>query len=330
MKVLVTGGAGYIGSFTCRELEAQGFDIEVLDNFSTGHAEALAPGYRVHRCDLLDRESVRSIISEGRYDGIVHFAAKSLVGESVANPSLYYRNNTCGSLNLFEAAKDYSVQNIIFSSTAAVYGEPQSTLNEDHRTLPINPYGRSKLAVENILMDMCAAHGMRCIPLRYFNAAGAAADGSLGEDHNPESHLIPLAIGAALGVRPPLKVFGNDYSTHDGTPIRDYIHVNDLAKAHVLALAALVNQHDGYFRPMNVGTGSGSTVFEVISAVTAATGKEVPWTLSERRAGDPVSLVADSTRLQKELGWKPTASQLANIAETAVAWHSRHPQGYRR
>jgi len=329
MKVLLTGGAGYIGSFTTRALQKKGFEIEILDNLSTGHIESVPAGVRFHNCDLLNSDEVNNILRSTRFEGLIHFAAKSLVGESVADPLKYYQNNVVGSLNLITAAKKNGVENIIFSSTAAVYGNPIGELNEEHPTLPINPYGRSKLAVERILSDSCKAYGIKCIPLRYFNAAGADMDGQLGEDHDPESHLIPLAIGAAFGQRPPLKVFGNDYYTSDGTPIRDYVHVKDLAEAHVSALVSLSERESGYFCPMNVGTGRGSSVLDVIKAVENATGLKVPWSLSPRRAGDPEELVASSAKLKAELNWVPQYSSLEILTESASKWHRLHPNGYK-
>lgn len=330
MRVLITGGAGYIGSFAVRAFERAGIRCEVVDDLSTGHFEAIPSGCRLHEIDLLDTSRVMALLEGVRFGAVVHFAAKSLVGESVADPLKYYRNNVIGTLNLVSAARAAGVENFIFSSTAAVYGIPTGPLSEDHPTLPVNPYGRSKLTVENLLADACRAYGLRCIALRYFNAAGAADDGQLGEDHGPETHLIPLAVKAALGTGDPLRLYGTDYPTRDGTAVRDFIHVEDLAEAHVEALKYLFRQRAGYFAPFNVGTGTGHTVREVISAVEQATARPVPVIEEGRRAGDPHSLVADPSALRSTLGWAPRSAQISRIVADAVRWHRRNPSGYGR
>lgn len=328
MNVLISGGAGYIGSFCCRSFLERGFSVDVLDDFSTGHRAAVPQGLTVHECNLLDTARVSKIFRHNKYDAVVHFAAKSLVGESATDPLKYYENNVAGTIGLIIQAQMAGIKKFIFSSTAAVYGNPSGNLDESHPTVPINPYGRSKLAVEQVFRDACSAYGLKCIPLRYFNAAGAALDGTTGEDHEPETHLIPLAIQAAFGKRPPLQVFGSDYDTPDGTPIRDYIHVLDLCEAHILALLSLEKQPDGYFRPFNVGTGGGYSVFEVLAAIEAETGKEVPRFVGPRRAGDPVKLVADSSAIKETLGWSPKYSDLKTIVRCASSWHRSHPNGY--
>ena len=321
--ILVAGGAGYIGSQTCKALAGAGYLPVVLDNLSTGYAAGVKWG-PLHQGDLRDKALVAEIV--GRYGvvGAMHFAAFSLVGESVTDPVKYYDNNTGAAVAFAGALIESGVQSFVFSSTAAVYGIPTaSPIPESHATQPINPYGASKLAFESALRWFGEAHPFRWSALRYFNAAGADPDGETGESHEPESHLIPNLIKAVLGTGPALTVFGEDYPTPDGTPIRDYIHVVDLAEAHVLAIRALIAGES--LGIMNVGTGEGVTVKQMISAAERVMGKPVPHTVGPRRAGDPPSLVADSALIQKKLGWRATTSDLDTIIATAALWQRTRP-----
>jgi UDP-glucose 4-epimerase/UDP-arabinose 4-epimerase len=316
--ILVAGGAGYIGAQTCKALKAAGFLPVTLDNLSTGHAQAVKFGPFV-RGDLRDRALVRATVEQYAIQGALHFAAYSLVGESVRDPAKYYDNNVGAATAFASALIDAGVQALVFSSTAAVYGTPSvSPIPEDHPTVPINPYGASKLAFEGALRWLGEAHPFRWTALRYFNAAGADLDGEVGESHDPETHLIPNLCKAVLGTGPGLTVFGQDYPTPDGTPIRDYIHVADLAEAHVLAIRRLLaGGESGVF---NVGTGEGATVMQIIAAAEAALGAKVPYTVGPRRAGDPPSLVADASKLKAALGWSTKHSDLDTIVRTAARW----------
>lgn len=326
--VVVTGGAGYIGGFTAEALVNRGDKVTVIDNLSTGHRAAVPAGADFHHCDLLDLRRLSDIFGGlAKVDSVIHFAAKSQVGESMRDPVLYWDSNVTGTMNLVRAMRNANVERLVFSSTAAVYGDPIADLTEDHQKKPTNVYGNTKLAVETFLSDMSFTAGMRTIALRYFNASGASPDGTRGEAHDPETHLVPLAIGAALGVRPGLKVFGNDYPTRDGTAIRDYIDVSDLAAAHLLGVDATTDSSASPYRAYNVGTGVGASVLEVIAAVEEASGERVPYELAGRRSGDPTKLVANSARLQKELGWRPRVG-LAEIVMNAVRWHRDNPKGY--
>jgi len=319
--ILVTGGAGYIGAHACKFLGEAGFVPVCFDNLSTGHRGFVRWGPLVEG-DLLDPPALRAAIDEYRPVAILHFAANALVGESVADPAKYYRNNTLGSFNLIEAARAAGIGHFVFSSTCASYGIPSVVpIAEDHPQVPINAYGSSKLAVEQMLHHYGPAYGLGSVALRYFNAAGALPGGELGEDHDPESHLIPLAIEAALGVRPPLQVLGADYPTPDGTAVRDYIHVCDLAEAHVAALRYLID--GGASARLNLGTGVGASVREVISTVERVMGRPVPHVDAPRRPGDPPALVADPERARRLLGWEPRMSSLERIISDAVAWHRR-------
>lgn len=319
--ILVTGGAGYIGAHACKFLGEAGFVPVCFDNLSTGHRGFVRWGPLVEG-DLLDPPALRAAIDEYRPVAILHFAANALVGESVADPAKYYRNNTLGSFNLIEAARAAGIGHFVFSSTCASYGIPSVVpIPEDHPQVPINAYGSSKLAVEQMLHHYGPAYGLGSVALRYFNAAGALPGGELGEDHDPESHLIPLAIEAALGVRPPLQVLGADYPTPDGTAVRDYIHVCDLAEAHVAALRYLID--GGASARLNLGTGVGASVREVISTVERVMGRPVPHVDAPRRPGDPPALVADPERARRLLGWEPRMSSLERIISDAVAWHRR-------
>lgn len=317
--VLVTGGAGYIGSHTAKALAGAGFVPVVLDSLVNGHQWAVKWGPFV-QADLADREQLRRVFQQYPIQAVIHFAAYAYVGESMHCPEKYFRNNFVNTLNLLDAMREAGVRSIVFSSTCATYGVPQQTpIPEDHPQNPINPYGESKLMVERALRWYGSAYGLRAVILRYFNAAGADPDGEIGEDHNPETHLTPLAIMAALGTGPVLNVFGSDYDTADGTAVRDYVHVSDLANAHILAARYL--QAGGTTMALNLGTGQGSTVCEVISMVETVGGQPVPVSLCERRAGDPPVLVCDPTAAMRALGWKPEHSDLRTILETAWRWH---------
>jgi UDP-glucose 4-epimerase len=325
MRVLITGGAGYIGSHTARLFAAAGHEVWAYDNLSAGHRAAAPPG-RLIVGELADEAVLSRALSENRIEAVIHFAALALVGESVRHPERYYLNNVVGTLTLMEAMRKHGVGRIVFSSTCATYGIPREVpLTEDSPQSPINPYGNTKLAMEFALRDYAAAHGWGVALLRYFNAAGASADGTLGEDHDPESHLIPLVIQAVMGLRPPVEVFGTDYPTPDGTCIRDYVHVEDLADAHLRALDRLTPG-----RPLicNLGTGRGHSVREVIAAVAEVAGKPVPCRESARRPGDPPALVASARRAEELLGWRPRYTELRATVETAWKWHRSHPDGF--
>ena len=322
MKVLVTGGAGYIGSHACKALARAGHLPIAYDNLVHGHREAVRWGPLVE-ADIADRARLDAALEEFRPEAVMHFAAYAYVGESVVDPGKYYRNNVVGSLTLLEAMRDHRVDRLVFSSTCATYGLPLAVpIDEGHPQAPINPYGASKLAVERMIADFAGAHGLRAISLRYFNAAGADPDGEIGEDHEPETHLIPLALSAALGRIPELVVFGDDYDTEDGTCVRDYIHVSDLAQAHVLALDVLAGAAPGA-TAYNLGNGNGYSVKQVIAAVERVTGRKVPLRVGPRRAGDPARLVSASAHVADELGWRPRFGQIDEIITTAWTWARR-------
>lgn len=321
MRVLVTGGAGYIGCHTARVLVESGFEPVILDNLSRGRREAMAFGTAVEG-EIGDRALIARIVREHRVEAVIHFAAFAYVGESVRDPRLYFRNNTLATFDLVDALVESGVRAFVFSSTCATYGNPTVLpLREDHPQTPVNPYGASKLAVEMILRSYGDAYGLRWMALRYFNAAGAHPDGTLGERHDPETHLIPLAIHAALGKGPPLSIFGTDYPSADGTAVRDYIHVLDLADAHVRALRHLAA--GGASAAVNLGTGDGHSVRDVMRSVEAVVGRPVPHQLAERRPGDPPELVADPTLARTILAWTPRFVDLREIVETAVRFHTR-------
>lgn len=326
MAVLVTGGAGYIGSHTAAELLARGEDVVVVDSLETGHREAVLGG-KLYVCDLRDKESLKRVFKENDIDSVIHFAANSLVGESMTNPGKYYHNNVYGTLCLLEAMQGAGVNRIVFSSTAATYGDPERTpIEEGDRTEPTNAYGETKLAMERMMRWFDTAHGIKYVSLRYFNAAGAHENGQIGEDHKPETHLIPVVLQVALGQRNAIAMFGDDYPTTDGTCIRDYIHVSDLADAHVLALGRL--RAGGDSAVYNLGNGRGYSVREVVETARRVTGHPIPARVEPRRAGDPAVLVASSARAMAELGWRPSRTSLEDIVASAWAWHQAHPNGY--
>ncbi|WP_020469280.1 UDP-glucose 4-epimerase GalE [Zavarzinella formosa] len=326
MRILVTGGAGYIGSHAMRALTAAGHEAWTYDNLSYGHPKAVKED-RLVIGDLLDKDRLDGTFVQNQIEAVLHFAAFAFVGESVTNPGIYYRNNVAGSLSLFEVMRRHDVRKIVFSSTCATYGIPdQIPITEQTPQRPINPYGHTKLMIEQALRDYSRAYGWGCVALRYFNASGAAADGSIGEDHTPETHLIPLLIAAALGRRGPVKIFGTDYPTPDGTCVRDYIHVDDLASAHLKALETLTPNS---FTAINLGIGKGFSVREVIRAVEQVGGRPVPVEFSDRREGDPPALIADSRLAREKLGWEPEKTRLEDIVASAWNWHRQHPDGFR-
>ena len=325
MTILVTGGAGYIGSATVEALRASGQSVVVVDHLSTGHRGAVAEDVPFYGVDLHQTEELTALMRRHQVSAVVHFAAYSLVGESTQNPAKYFQNNVGGSLSLLQAMIAAKVKHIVFSSTAAVYGEPQFVpITEAHPTVPANPYGLTKRMVEQILEQYSAAHGIHYAALRYFNACGAIP--ARGEDHKPESHLIPLVLQVALGQRPHISVFGTDYPTADGTCVRDYIHIADLAQAHLQALSYLERTQKSIV--CNLGMGKGFSVREVIECCRAVTQKPIAVVESPRRAGDPSVLIADATRAREELGWEPRYKDLKTIVEHAWEWHRTHPQGY--
>jgi UDP-glucose-4-epimerase GalE len=325
MRILVTGGAGYIGSHAVRHFLSRGHEVWVYDNLSMGHRAAV-PADRLVVGDLAEVQRLDHVLLMHRIEAVVHFAAFAFVGESVRDPGKYYQNNLVHTLGLMECLRRHQVSRFVFSSTCAIYGVPdQVPIVENARKQPINPYGNGKLAVEWALADYASAYGWGYAALRYFNAAGASPDGSIGEDHDPETHLIPLVIQAAMGQRPHVELFGTDYPTTDGTCIRDYIHVDDLAAAHLLALERL---QPGQGLHYNLGSGRGFSVREVIRTVEEVTGKPVPVKEGPRRAGDPPRLVASSDLAQRELDWQPRYTDLRAIVETAWNWHRSHPRGY--
>lgn len=327
MNILVTGGAGYIGSHVGEELQKSGFTPIVYDNLSTGHAAAVPEDVQLVEGDIHDVTFTRHIMEQFNIDAVMHFAASSLVGESMENPAKYYFNNVEGSLHLLEAMRGAGVDRMVFSSTAAVYGEPEQVpINENSRLNPTNVYGRTKLMIEKMLADYDMAYEMRYVALRYFNAAGASLSGKIGEDHNPESHLIPLVLKTAQGVRSQVAVFGTDYPTADGTCVRDYIHVCDLAKAHVLALQHLMR--GGASRVYNLGSENGFSVRQIIDSAKKVTGVDFTVVEEERRAGDPAVLIASSAKIRQELGWVPEHSSVQEVISTAWQWHQQHPHGY--
>ncbi len=320
MAVLVVGGAGYIGSHMVRALQKSSREVVVFDNLEKGHREAIAE-VSLYEGDLRNKQDVRGVFEKHQIDAVMHFSAFSLVGESMQKPELYYENNVYGTLNLLTAMKDYGVRHFIFSSTAAVFGEPQNVpIDEQHPTSPTNVYGETKLAVEKMLAWFDSIYGIKSVSLRYFNAAGADPAGDIGELHAHETHLIPLVLEAALGQRPYISILGDDYDTRDGTCIRDYIHVNDLADAHILALEYLLSGKGS--NVFNLGNGNGYSVKEIIDVARKVTGKEITARTAERRPGDPAVLIAGSEKASQVLGWRPKLNDITAIIETAWRWHN--------
>ncbi|WP_102401592.1 UDP-glucose 4-epimerase GalE [Haloimpatiens massiliensis] len=326
MSILVCGGAGYIGSHMVAHLLENNKEVIIVDNLQKGHKESLLGG-KLYIGDLRDSEFLDKVFKENSIEGVIDFAADSLVGESVKDPLKYFNNNVYSTINLLTTMKNFGVKYIVFSSTAATYGEPENTpILEDDKTYPTNPYGESKLTVEKILKWCDNAYGIKYTALRYFNASGAHINGKIGEDHNPETHLIPIILQAALGKREKVSIFGDDYPTKDGTCVRDYIHVSDLASAHLLALERL--KRTGESKIYNLGNGEGFSVKEVIETCKKITGVKIKCEISTRRAGDPAILIASSKKAIEELNWNPKYNSLENIIDTAWQWHKTHPNGY--
>ena len=327
MRILVLGGAGYIGSHTTKRLTEKGFEVMVADNLETGHIEALSDQMTFYQGDIRNPTFMDHLFAKEKIDAVIHFAANSLVGESMKDPLKYYDNNVGGAVSLLRSMLKYDVKKIVFSSTAATYGEPEvSPILEDNRTQPTNAYGDTKLAMERLFHWADVAYGIRYVSLRYFNACGADKSGEIGEDHNPETHLLPLILQVANGKRDAIDIYGTDYATKDGTCVRDYIHVTDLADAHILAAEYLNN--GGESDLFNLGNGIGFTVREVIQAARDVTGQPIPARETKRRAGDPAVLVASNEKAKRVLGWKPELDALNVIVGSAWKWHKNHPQGY--
>lgn len=326
MRYLVTGGAGFVGSHVVLSLLDTGHDVAVLDNLSTGYREAVPNDIPFYEVDLLNYAATSAVIANGKWDGVLHFAALSLVGDSMRNPFHYLRQNYLTALNLVQSCVEHGVQKIVFSSTAALFGGPErlDPIPETAPAQPGSPYGESKFLIERVLHWADEIHGLKSACLRYFNAAGADPQGRAGEDHRPETHLIPLTIDAALGRRPALNLFGTDYPTRDGSCVRDYIHVTDLADAHIRALGQIDHRSVKY----NIGNGQGYSNLEVIQSVERVSGRKVPWNPAPRREGDPSRLVADSTTLRNDTGWTPRFGNIDSIVETALRWRKSHPNGY--
>src|SRR5690625_4625953 len=326
MSVLVLGGAGYVGSHAVYQLIDQQKEVVVIDNLQTGHIGALHPQATFYEGDIRDQTFLRTVFERESIDAVMHFAASSLVGESMEKPLTYYDNNLYGTQVLLQVMTEFHVPKIVFSSTAATYGEPTSVpITEEMATEPTSPYGETKLAMEKMMKWCEQAHGINYVSLRYFNVAGARESGEIGEDHSPETHLIPIILEAALGKRPHVTIFGQDYDTPDGTCIRDYIHVEDLIKAHLLALDYLNKGESNIF---NLGSNQGFSVKEMVDTARKVTGKEIPAQIGERRAGDPSVLIASSKKAQDILGWQPTRTSITKIIQDAWNWHKDHPNGY--
>ncbi len=326
MRIAITGAAGYIGSVACQTLLGSGAEILALDNLQRGHRAAISPDVEFHRVDVTDEAGLTAALSGFRPDAVFHFAALTIAPESVRQPEVYWQVNTAGTLSLLNAMRAADIGRLVFSSTAAVYGTPREVpIREDAPLAPINPYGASKLAAEMMIDSFATAYGLAYAMLRYFNVAGAAGD--IGEDHSPETHLIPGALDAAAGRRGPLDVYGTDFPTPDGTAIRDYVHVEDLIDAHVLALQQLLAS-DASLGAINLGTRDGASVLEVLAAVESITGNPVPHQLGPRREGDPATLVADASRAESILGWSPRRSRLDEMVKSAWEWRTRFPEGY--
>ncbi|UQS83202.1 UDP-glucose 4-epimerase GalE [Bombilactobacillus thymidiniphilus] len=325
--VMVAGGAGYIGSHMVQQLLDEDYDVVVADNLSTGHQKAINPAARFYEGDTRDKQFLQQVFQKEDITAVIHMDAFSIVPESVKDPLKYFDNNVIGMIALLEAMRDQDIKYLIFSSTAAAFGNPQKTpIPDDAPKDPINPYGDSKLMMEKIMKWVDQAYGIKYVALRYFNAAGAMADGSMGEDHTPETHLIPIVLKTAIGQQATLQIYGDDYNTPDGTNVRDYVHILDLAKAHILALKYLIagNPSDIF----NLGSSTGFSVKEIVEAARKVTGKEIPAKIAPRRDGDPDILVADSSRARKILGWQPQYDNIHDIVQTAWTWKQKHPNGY--
>ena len=328
MSVLVLGGAGYIGSHTVDRLVEAGKDVVVVDSLVTGHLAAVRKEAKFYQGDLADKDFMRKVFTENPdIDAVIHFAAFSLVAESMKDPLKYFDNNTAGMVKLLEVMNEFDIKYIVFSSTAATYGIPEKMpIYEDDPQLPINPYGESKLMMEKIMRWADEAYGIKFVALRYFNVAGAKPDGSIGEDHHPETHLLPIVLQVAMGEREKLQIFGDDYNTPDGTNVRDYVHPFDLADAHILAVDYLRNGNES--SAFNLGSSTGFSNLEIVKAAREVTGKEIPAEIAAHRGGDPDTLIAASEKARKVLGWKPEFDDIHKIIETAWKWHTTHPQGY--
>ena len=327
--ILVCGGAGYIGSHAVRQLIDKGEEVIIVDNLETGHRDAVHPKAKFYNVDIRNEEDLDKVFLENKIDEVIHFAANSLVGESMTNPLKYFNNNVHGTEILLKTMIKHNVKKIVFSSTAATYGEPKNIpILESDETNPTNAYGETKLCMEKMMKWADKAHGVKYISLRYFNVAGANISGEIGEDHNPETHLIPLILQVPLGKREFISIFGDDYDTHDGTCIRDYIHVTDLADAHILAVQKLREGSDSNI--YNLGSGNGFTVKEMIEAARKVTGHEIPAEVCERRAGDPAKLVASSIKAREELGWQPKLENVEAMISSAWNWHKNHPNGFEK
>lgn len=329
MSILILGGAGYIGSHTVDWMIEQNYDVVVIDNLSTGHIEAVNKKARFYEGDLRDKPFLRSVFDKENIDGVIHFAAYSIVPESMKKPLAYYDNNTYGMNVLLEIMNEYNVKNIVFSSTAATYGEPKHIpIKETDPQIPTNPYGETKLAMEKMMHWADLAHGIKFVALRYFNVGGAKADGSIGESHHPETHLTPIVLDVANGLRDELTIFGDDYDTVDGTNVRDYVHVMDLAEAHRLALEYLRSGNDS--NAFNLGSSTGFSNLQIVEAARKVTGKEIPTKIGQRRPGDPSTLIADSTKARTVLNWKPKYDDVEKIIQDAWTWETTHPNGYEK
>lgn len=328
MSILVLGGAGYIGSHAVYQLIDQGYQVVVIDNLQTGHKQAIHPKATFYQGDIRDKAFLRDVFGKEKIQAAIHFAANSIVGESMTNPIKYFDNNVYGTQVLLEIMNEFGIKNIVFSSTAATYGEPTAVpITEDMPTNPTNAYGETKLTMEKLMKWCDGAYGMKYVALRYFNVAGARAGGLIGEDHTPESHLIPLVLQVPLGKREYITIFGEDYQTPDGTCVRDYIHVEDLIEAHILAMNYLLKE--GQSNIFNLGSSQGFSVKEIIETARVVTGHEIPAQMGTRRAGDPSTLIASSEKAQKILGWKPTRTSIEQIIKDAWLWHQDHADGYK-
>lgn len=327
MSVLVLGGAGYIGSHAVYQLIEEGKDVVVIDNLQTGHRQAVHPKATFYEGDIRNISFLRKVLEKESIDAVIHFAANSLVGESMEKPLMYFDNNVYGTQVLLQAMTEFGVKHIVFSSTAATYGEPETVpITEDMPTQPTSTYGETKLTMEKMMKWTGKAHGIKYVSLRYFNVAGAHENAVIGEDHRPETHLIPIVLEAALGKRPHITIFGDDYDTADGTCIRDYIHVQDLIEAHLLAIDYL--KKGGESSIFNLGSSQGFSVKEIIETAKKVTKRDIPAKVGERRPGDPAVLIASSEKAKKILGWNPTRTSIERIMEDAWRWHSKHPNGY--